>query len=257
MVATFGSSIEVEPMDAVSARVRTVFRSTALLIFMMSSVYLVLELVVALSAQGEPTGAVAPFTGAEVVFPVWFQASQFQDAAKLAIVAYPVAAVFYGIGMLARLAGQAQPVEQPRIPSGEPVADVIQSTDAAGVPAAEIIENHCVVSADRRIQHTTPSCARLFGLTPGDMLGQSLEGFLSPVDLPKLDALLAASNADPPRAFTTTVGILLPEAVVAPVDITCRAATAGVMLSPGTHILTISPFSERGRLDDQLAALWY
>jgi PAS domain-containing protein len=242
----------------VSARTRGVFRNVAFMIFMAISAYLVLELVIALSAQGEPTGAVAPFTGAEVVYPTWYQASEFLDAAWVALIAYPVAALFYGMGMLAGWAGRASLLEQPRMLPELAVPESLVASHAAVVPAAaETIDDLCVVSADRRIQHITPATARLFGLTPRDMMGQSLEIFLSPADLPKLDALVAAAYADRPRAFATTIGILLPEAVVAPVDITCRTDEDGIALSPGATILTIKPVSERGRLDDQLAALWY
>ncbi len=241
----------------VSARVRSVFRGIAVMIFMVTSAYLVLELVIALSAQGEPTGAVAPFTGAEVVYPMWYQAPEFLDAAWVALIAYPVAAVVYGIGMLAGLAARAVAAEQPRMPADLPVPETEASPEDAVMPASEPTDDICVVSADRRIQHITPSTARLFGQTPRDMLGQSLEAFISPVDLPKLDALIAAAYADRPRAFSTTIGIFLPEAVIAPVDITCQAGEDGMMASPGATILTIRPFSERGRLNDQLAALWY
>jgi PAS domain-containing protein len=228
--------------DGLSARVRIVFRSIAIMIFMVTSAYLLLELVIALSAQGEPTGAVAPFTGAEVVFPIWYQAPEFLDATRFAMIAYPVAAVFYGIGLLAHLAGQTRLEEQPRMPATFPV---------------EIIEELCVVSADRRIEHITPSTARLFGLRPQDMRGQSLESFIVPGDLPKIDALVAAAYADRPRAFATTVGILLADSAVASADITCTAGLAGGLASPGTTVFTIRPSSDRGRLDDQLAALWY
>jgi hypothetical protein len=242
--------------DGVSARLRGVFRSIAFIIFTVTSAYLVLELVIALSAQGEPTGAVAPFTGAEVVYPNWYQAPEFLDAVSVALFSYPVAAIFYGIGLLAGWAGRATLAEQPRMPVEAQGPDGTPGPATVVAPVEET-DDLCVVSADRRIEHITPSTARLFGLTPRDMQGQSLEGFLSPGDLPKLDALVAAAYADRPRAFATTVGVLLPDAVVAPVDITCRAGLEGRTLSPGTVILTIRPYSERGRLDDQLAALWY
>ena len=241
-----------------TAQVPGLFRGIALLIFTVTSAYLVLELVIALSAQGEPTSALAPFTGAEIVYPMWYQAAEFLDAVRIAMIAYPVGAVFYGLAMLTGLGGQAAPVEEPRLPAMPPVAEATTSMDDAIIPATpEAIEDLCVVSGDRQIQHITPSTARLFGLTPADMLGQSLEAFLSPAGLPKLDALVAAAYADRPRAVATTVGIILAEGVVVPVDITCSAAVDGVMASPGTAILMIRPFSDRGRLDDQLAALWY
>jgi PAS domain-containing protein len=244
--------------SGVAAQVPGTFRGIAFVIFAVASAYLVLELVIALSAQGEPTSAVAPFTGAEVVYPIWYQAAEFLDAARIAIVAYPIAAVFYGIAMLTRMTGRAAPVEHPRLPAVMPEAETIPRVEDAVVPATtDVIDDLCVVSADRRIQHITPHTARLFGLTPPDMLGQSLEVFLSPADLPKLDALLAAAYADRPRAFATTVGVLLPDGAVAPMDITCSADVDDAMASPGTTILMIRPFSDRGRLDDQLAALWY
>jgi PAS domain-containing protein len=249
---------QVEAIDGgVSARVRGVFRSIAFMIFTATSAYLVLELVIALSAQGEPTGAVAPFTGAEVIYPEWYQAPEFLDAAWVALVAYPAAGVFYGIGTVAGWIRRSAMAEQPRLPSDMFELDRADGQDAAVLPAAEPIDDLCLVSADRRIQHIAPGTARLFGLTPGDMMGRSLEAFLSPVDLPKLDALVAAAYADQPRAFATTIGILLPEAIVAAVDITCRAIVDHEMAGPGATIITIKPLSERGRLDDQLAALWY
>ena len=88
------------------------------------------------------------------------------------------------------------------------------------------------------------------------MLGQSLEVFLAPADLPKLDALMAAAYADSPRAFAATVGIHLPDATISTVDITCQAGPPD-MAGLGAVIITVRPFSERGRLEDQLAALWY
>jgi hypothetical protein len=229
----------------------------ALVIFMVSSAYLVLELVIALSGQGEPTGAVAPFTGAQVIYPNWYQAPEFLDAAWVALVAYPVALIFYGIAAFVVMAGRATLEEQSRMPLDVPGPESTAGSDGIIVPANEASDDLCVVSTDRRIQHITLSAAGLFGLTPRDMLGQSLEAFLSPIDLPKLDALVAAAYADQPQAFATTVGVILPDAAVAPVDITCRAGVGGGAAGAGTAVLTIRPLSERGRLDDQLAALWY
>jgi hypothetical protein len=244
--------------DGISGRVRIVFRTIAFIIFMLTSAYLLLELVIALSAQGEPTGAVAPFTGAEVVFPIWYAAPEFLDATQFAVIAYPVAAVFYGIGVLAHLAGQTRLEEQPRLPTAPPVPDdIVPAEHTAPVQATEVIEELCVLSADRRIRHITPATSRLFGLTPRDMLGQSLESFIQPADLPKLDALVAAATADRLRAFAATVGIILPESAVAAVDITCTAGVDAAIAGPGTTVFTIRPSSNRGRIDDQLAALWY
>jgi len=240
----------------VSAGVRRVFRSIAFMIFMVTSAYLLLELVIALSAQGQPTGAVAPFAGAVEIYPNWYQAPELLDAAWVAMVAYPVALLFYVIATVAGLLGRVIPAEQPRVPPELPQPPISGAEDAV-VPAAETILDPCIVSGDRRIEHIAPATARLFGLTPQDMTGRSLESFLSPADLPKLDALVAAAYADRPRAFAATMGILLPEAAVAPVEITCRAGVDDLSASPGTTIITIKPSSERGRVADQLAALWY
>ena len=240
----------------VTGRARGVFWTIAFLIFTVASGYLLLELVIALSAQGEPTGGVAPFTGAEFVYPIWYQAPEFMDAVRAAAIAYPAAAVFYGVGTLSRVLGQERFTEQLRLPAYAPAWEGVEGADA-GLPAIEPTDDLCVVSAERRIEHITLLTARLFGLTPQDMLGRSLEIFLSPVDLPKLDALVAAAYADRARASAATLGILLAEAVVAPVDMTCRPAEANGTTGPGAAILTIRPASERGPLDDQLASLWY
>lgn len=250
-------SVEVEAMDGgVPGRARGVFWTIAFVIFTAASGYLLLELVIALSAQGEPTGGIAPFTGAEFVYPIWYQAPEFGDAVRAAAVAYPVAAVFYGMGTLSRVLGQQHFTEQLRLPAYAPPSPDVEAGEAE-TPAIEATDDICVVSAERRIEHITLVTARLFGLTPEDMRGHSLEVFLSPGDLPKLDALVAAAFSDRARASAATLGILLAEAVVAPVDMTCRPAEADGMTSPGAAILTIRPASERGRLDDQLAALWY
>jgi PAS domain S-box-containing protein len=224
--------------SGVAAQVPGTFRGIAFVIFAVASAYLVLELVIALR----------------------YQAAEFLDAARIAIVAYPIAAVLYGLALLTSMPGRAAPVEHPRLPAVVPAAEAEAAprVEAAVVPATtEVIDDLCVISADRRIQHITPYTARLFGLTPQDLVGQPLEVFLSPADLPKLDALVAAAYADRPRAFETTVGVLLPDGAVAPMEITCSADVDDAMASPGTTILIIRPVSDRGRLDDQLAALWY
>jgi hypothetical protein len=240
----------------VSAGVRRVFRSIAVMIFMVTSTYLLLELVIALSAQGQPTGAVAPFAGAVEIYPNWYQAPELLDAAWVAMVAYPVAVVCYGIATVAGLLGRVVPAEPPPVSPDLPQPPAPAPEEAA-VPEAETILDPCIVSGDRRIEHIAPATARLFGLTPQDMTGRSLESFLVPGDLPKLAALVAAAYADRPRAFAATIDILLPEAAVAPVEITCRAGVDDPAASPGPTIITIKPGSERGRMDDQLAALWY
>jgi hypothetical protein len=109
--------------SGVAAQVPGTFRGIAFVIFAVASAYLVLELVIALSAQGEPTSAVAPFTGAEVVYPIWYQAAEFLDAARIAIVAYPIAAVLYGLALLTSMPGRAAPVEHPRLPAVVPAAE--------------------------------------------------------------------------------------------------------------------------------------
>ncbi len=247
----------MEAIDGVAPRrVRGALWTTALVIGIATSGYVLLELVIALSAQGEPTGGVAPFTGAQLVYPMWYDAPEFWDAVRAAAIAYPVAAVFYGLGKLSRVLGQRHPTEQQRLPTHAPGGQSVEA-DEPEIPAIETTGDLCVVSAERRIEHITPLTARLFGLTPQDMLGNSLELFLSPGDLPKLDALVASAFSDRARASAVTLGILIDEAVVAPVDMTCRPAEADGTASPGAAVLTIRLVSERGRLDDQLAALWY
>jgi hypothetical protein len=240
-----------------SAGFRGVCRRVGFVFFTVMSAYLVLELVIALSAQGEPTGAVAPFTGAEVVYPAWDQAPEFLDCLRVALIAYPAAAIFYGLaavaGWVGRLGVPGQPWPAPADPSAAPGP----ATDESFPPMPGGLGDFCFVNDRRRVLRIAPSAARLFGLTPPQMSGMSLERFIAPADLPKLDALIAAAFADSPRPFTTTVGILLPEAAIAPVEITCRAGVAAATAMPGAMVLTIRPLSEHGRLDDQLAALWY
>jgi hypothetical protein len=247
---------EVRTMDGgVSAGLRRVCRSIAFVFFTVMSAYLVLELVIALSAQGEPTGAVAPFTGAEVVYPAWYQAPELLDCLRVALIAYPAAVIFYGLAAVAGWVGRLGAPGTPRSVPAEASPALSPTTDDGLSPMPGGLGDLCFVGDNRRVLHIAPAAARLFGLTPQQMAGLSLERFIVPADLPKLDALIAAAYADSPRPFTATVGILLPEAAIAPVEITCRAGGADAM--QGAMTLTIRPFSERGRLDDQLAALWY
>ncbi len=240
-----------------SAGFRGVCRGVALVVFTVASAYLILELVIALSAQGEPTGAVAPFNGAEVVYPAWYQAPEFLDCLRVALIAYPAAAFFFGLAVVAGWVGQLGVPAQPRPARASLSPALSTATDETVPPMPGSLGDICFVSEKRRVLHIAPSAARLFGLTPPQMSGVSLERFIVPADLPKLDALIAAAYADSPRPFAATVGILLPGAAFAPVEITCRAGVAVETGVRGAMILTIRPLSARGQREDQLAAFWY
>jgi PAS domain-containing protein len=239
------------------------------------SAYLILELVVALSDQGQMTDAPVPMTNANPVYPDWDHAPGFLGALSLSLLVYPVAAVFYAIAVLTGYAGRPRREPPPRkLP--EPVAAVPEARFAeAGPPPADadvvaplavaaateidrsIVEDVCILGADLRIRYVSAQIARLFGRTRTEMIGLALPSFIAPYDVSKLAALLLAAHSDRARAAGSTIGILLPDKTIAAIDLSCRAASEAAGDSPGTVVLTMHPLSERGQLDDQLTAIWY
>jgi PAS domain-containing protein len=244
------------------------------------SAYLILELVVALSDQGQMTDAPVPMTNANPVYPDWDHAPGFLAALSLSLLVYPVAAVFYAIAVLMGYAGRPRPEPPPRtLPepvAAVPVAAVPEARFAeAGPPLADaggaapfaagaepeidgsIVEDVCILDADLRIRYVSAPIAQLFGRTRTEMIGLALPSFIAPYDVSKLAALLLAAHSDRTRAAGSTIGIRLPDETIVAIDLSCRAASEASGDSPGTIVLTMRPLSERGRLDDQLTAIWY
>ncbi len=237
-------------------------RGIALSLFLAASAYLVLELVIALSDQGQPTGELAATALINPVYPIWYLAPGLILSARIAMIVYPIAAAFWGIGWLMTCAArpvEAAPrrVEMPTQVKTQTAVEPAAVPEEAYVAVPEAVDDVCVIGWDRRIRHIGTSAARLFGLTPKDMLGTAFESFIAPSDLPKLDGLLATAHSERIRAVSGTIGIRHADGSLVQIAVTCTAGTAGPAGRPGTMIFTLRTLSERGQLEDQLAALWY
>lgn len=123
------------------------------------------------------------------------------------------------------------------------------------MPGPEIVDEICVIDTELRIHSIAARAAWFFGQPASAMTGLSLAPFIAPGDLPKLTSMVLAAHADESRILATTIGIRQSEDGVLPMEFICRAT--GIARSPGTLLVTIRPVSERGPLDDQLAAVWY
>jgi hypothetical protein len=241
------------------------------------SAYLLLELVVALSDQGQMTDAPVPMTNANPVYPVWDQAPGFLTALSCSLIVYPVAMAFYAIALVAGYVGRPRPEPPPRmlpepaaaVPEVRPAevvpppaeAEVETAVPVAIVAEAEIdrsiVEDVCILGADLRIRYVSAPIAQLSGRSRTEMIGMALPSIVAPYDVSKLAALLLAAHSDRTRAAGSTIGIVQPDGTIMPIDLSCRAASEAAGDSPGTIVLTMHRVSERGRLDDQLTAIWY
>jgi PAS domain-containing protein len=243
--------------DVLGSRLRKGFGGIAVVIFLAMSGYLLLELVIALSDQGQPTGAVVPVTDANPTYPDWYQAPDVLTALSVALVVYPVAAVFYGIGLLAGYLGREAP--QPARPMPPDLA--VEPSPAAQRQVtrtlAEPIEEACILDGDLVIRSVSTPMARLFGLTPREMIGLSAEIFIAPRDVSAFASLLLAAHGDSGQVLASTMGIRLPDDTILPVDVTCRVAREAANVGLGALALTFHALSERGQLDNKLAAIWY
>ncbi len=231
----------------------------AAIIFLAMSGYLLVALVVALSDQGEPTDAPVPMIGAIPVYPDWYQAREVLTAASWSAIAYPVAAVFYGVALLSAVVARRRRGRHPGTSTTRGKADAAPRPSDGGRrgPAPGDADDLCVLGARLRILHVSVSVAQLFGVSPREMIGHALEGFVAPGERSSLVSLLMAAMVDSGEPQRATIGMRQADDAVAPVAVTCRAATEAEAGAGGTLILTMRALPEGGRLDDQLAAIWY
>jgi hypothetical protein len=243
--------------DGFGSYLRKAFGGIAVVVSVAVSAYLLAVLVVALSDQGQPTGALVPVTDANPVYPEWYRAPAFLTAVSVALNLYPIAAVCYGIGRLCGYLGWRRPDADARMPPEAPTEPAPDDTEDRHRPTAGPAGDHCILGADLAVRHISPPMAGLFGLTPREMIGRSAETFIAPRDASNFAALLLAAHRQSGQTLTTTLLVQQPDDRLVPLDVTCCVAMDTATAELGTLVLSFQALSERSRLDNQLAALWY
>lgn len=243
-------------------------------IIWLTSAYLLLMLLIALTDQGEPTGAVNGATLSQLFYPVWYANPDLITAVRLAVLAYPFAALAYGLGLLLSYAATDRPVP-PRLyadaPAGTPslVADPVDPV-AAGLPtgsavkpfpvrhaATDLVENPdylCILDTAFLIRAISRNAAAILGFAPEALLQRPFTNFVTAADIAQLHATNDRLTQDPQAVIGLSLHIRHPDEIVVEAEAICRAGLGadGRIIS-----MMLMPRSERGPLSSQLAAIWY
>lgn len=242
-------------------------RRTAFLIFWLMSAYLVVTLVIALSNQGQMTGELAATNQAPGLYPMWYEAPDVLDAARLGIILYPIAAAAFLVASLVSFATRpseagererlprmvtdnlpSAAADRPAVPENSPRAPDLRAL-GRGAPGALCVLNQMFV-----IQTIGADAADLFGLAPAQLVGRPFLPLVMPLDAARLQEAALAAHARPSRPVPLELGLRQSDETVLKVQAECHAEAGS--RGPET-VLRLQPVSERGSLDDQLSAIWY
>jgi hypothetical protein len=240
-------------------------------IMWLTSAYVLLMLLIALTDQGQPTGA---FNGADLsqlFYPVWYANPDVITAVRLAVVAYPTAALAYGLAVLLSYAATDRPVP-PRLyseaPAGTPttfggLADPFAPAGplpepGPGAPAAiDQTDNPdylCILDTAFLIRAISRNAAAILGFAPEALLHRPFTNFVMAADIAQIHATSDRLTQDPQAVIGLHLHIRHPDEIAVEADAICRAGLGadGRIIS-----MTLIPRSERGPLSSQLAAIWY
>lgn len=245
-------------------------------IMWLTSAYVLLMLLIALTDQGQPTGALNGADLTQLFYPVWYANPDVITAVRLAVVAYPTAALAYGLAVLLSYAATDRPVpprlysEPPAGPQtqtpfgglGDPFA---QSTHAGPLPApgpgapAAIDQTDnpdylCILDTAFLIRAISRNAAAILGFAPESLLHRPFTNFVMAADIAQIHATGDRLTQDPQAVIGLHLHIRHPDELVVEADAICRAGLGadGRIIS-----MTLIPRSERGPLSSQLAAIWY
>ncbi len=257
-----------------------VLRRSAAGLFWLTSAYLVLMLLVALSDEGQPTGMVSITNWNQLFYPVWYANPGLTTAVQLAVFAYPIAAVVFGFGSLI-LYSLDEPAETPKAGSArhgravernphQPFAEAQEKADSpppprvgAGIPidltpsyaqSFGCPDNLCVIDSAFVLRSIGRDAAVLLGAaSPAMLVRRPLSTFVAAADMPALHAAAASLQHDPLRALTVPLRLRSHDASTVDVDAVC---CAGVGPDGQVISLELKPRADRRTADDQMAAIW-
>lgn len=243
-------------------------------IMWLTSAYVLLMLLIALTDQGEPTGAFNGADFSQLFYPAWYANPNVVTAVRLAVVAYPSAALAYGLALLLSYAATDRPMP-PRLYSashrttsspsgglGEPLAHTPSSGPSmergpeapAGTDHIENPDYLCILDTAFLIRAISRNAAAIIGFAPDALLHRPFTNFVMAADIAQLHAASDRLIDDPQAVIGLHLHIRHPDEMVVEADVICRAGLGadGRIIS-----MTLIPRSERGPLSDQLAAIWY
>jgi hypothetical protein len=258
-------------------------RRIAIGLFWLTSAYLLLMLLIALSDQGEPTGAVSANNPSQLLYPAWYANEGLIGALKLAALAYPAAAIVFGLGSLIIYSASKPDVPPRTMPPSAPTdedffVDWPPATPASGKPAASPAlddgpphspgrpdpihpqrpdrpDDLCILDSGFVLRSVGRHAAALLGAsTPEMLVRRPFTAFMFPEEIPALRAAVAALQHDPQATIILPLTLRHPDDIAVEAEAICRAG-----LGPDGQVISLElrPRSTRGSIDDQLTAIWY
>lgn len=211
----------------------------------LTSAYLLLMVLLALSQQGRPTSDVFATNLGHLFYPAWYASPHVITAVKIAVLTYPAAALAYGIATLLSFGKPAAQVAfapppdslQPLTlvtaqasivppPARPRTSDPMQGAPlkAAGLSqAAENDANLCVLDLAFFIRSVSRGAASIIGLPSSTLQRRPFTNFVAPADVNQLHQTWDNLLRDPQTAITLRLRIRRPDDAIAVVDATCRA----------------------------------
>lgn len=236
-------------------------RRTAFLIFWLMSAYLVVMLVIALSNQGQMTGELAATNQAPDLYPMWYEAPDVLDAARLGIILYPLAALAFLTARVVRFAARPPDEDHRERMAGLRAASAAAAAeDSSAMPVTKLRASLrapgalCTLDEMFVIESIGAAAAELFDLSPAQLVGRPILPLVMPLDAERLREAVRIAHAHPGQTVALELGLRQPDETVLPIRGECHAQSGP--RGPQTA-LRLSAVSERGSVDDQLSALWY
>ncbi|MCB8876674.1 PAS domain-containing protein [Acidisoma silvae] len=223
------------------------FRRMGVVIMWLTSAYVVFTILIALTEQGRPTSQIFATNIGELFYPEWYASPLVIAAVKIAVLAYPAAALAYGIGTLlafgrndraAVTAGPAAalPLQgpmgfgaRPALASALPPAwsnfDLLppEAAASAPVPRAEDDDNLCILDMALFIRAVSRNAAAVLGLPPSALQRRPFTNFVSAADIGQLHATWDRLLSDPQAVIPLQLHMRHAGDVMVDVEAICRA----------------------------------
>ncbi|MCB8880205.1 PAS domain-containing protein [Acidisoma cellulosilytica] len=250
------------------------FRRLGVIGMWLTSAYVVLTLLIALTEEGRPTSAVFSTNLGELFYPEWYANPLVITAVKIAVLTYPAAALAYGIATLLSYARGEKPApmavrSQPAAlsfaglanaapkPAFWPMESAFSETTAqpaAPRPPAEQPENPeylCILDMAFFIRAISRNAASVLGLPPHALQRRPFTNFVLPADVSQLHSAWDRLLSDPQAVIALHLRLRHADDVTVEADAICRAGLGadGRIIS-----MTLMPRAEQGPIDDRLAA---
>jgi diguanylate cyclase (GGDEF)-like protein/PAS domain S-box-containing protein len=136
------------------------------------------------------------------------------------------------------------------------VQDSISGQDA--IDFKSLVENSvdviCCSGFDRVVRYISPSCFKLLGMRPEELVGKGPEAYILAEDMPLLDPARVRILAAEDQIDITTVRMQRKDGSIVWVEINVRLVHDSVTGAPKEHVIVMRDISERISLEEKLSS---